>query len=156
MTLKITSFKAVKNETEMETGNIPFLWVNITFKIDKKDEDDTHLWERTKAESEEYIKTFTIDDPVKYIEWVMNTDFEVEQSYPGFGRAWTLNDNKWNYIEKFDTFHFRDCIAYSSVTLEILDEILYYKENGKLKNIYRHTDESVVLTHIRTLSSYWD
>lgn len=153
MSIKITSLRTDARLSEsLHFDNVPFLILNLTFKIE--DEDD--LFQMAKAESEDYTKVLTIDNPKKYTDWILQTDMSFDLQYPGYGRAWIPNDPPWVYIEKFNTFRLRDYIADCPVTRAILEDIKYYKEHGKLPTIYRHTDECIILNHFRTLSKYWD
>ena len=151
MTLTITSLRVDERGTE-----VPFLIVNCTFKCDKDPESYDFLQVQAKGDSEEYRKVLTIDDPEKYLEFIMDWDLNSRTPYPGYGRAWTHQDPVWQYIEKFDTFWFREWIADCPVTRAIVSDLAYYKEHGKLPTVYRSIDEGIILQHLRTLQSYWD
>ena len=150
MTLTITSLRV----SEIQGEVVPFLVVNCTFKCDKDPESYDFLWAQAKGDSEEYRKVLTIDDPEKYEASLLNWDFSTR--YPGYGRAWTHQDMAWRYVEKFNTFWFREWIADCPVTRAIVADLGYYKEHGKLPTVYRSIDEGIILQHLRTLQSYWD
>ena len=155
MSLAITSLSVderVTPEGNMYEESIPYLIVNACFKI----EDDEHLFERTKAECEDYRSVLTVDDPKKYEEWLLDQDFSFSKTYEGYGRAWTHNDIHFHYIEKFNTFLFREWVADSTVTRAIISELQYYKENGRLPSVYRHAEEYIVMSHFQCLDRYWD
>ena len=155
MTLTITSIRVderVTPEGNLWYNNVPFLGINATFKI----EDDEHLFERIKAESENYRSVLTIDDPVKYEEWLMGAGWDFKTKYSGYGRAVAFNDPVFVYLEKFRTFWFREWIADSPVTCAIIAELEYYKQHGKLPSVYRHAEEYIVLSHFHCLGRYWD
>jgi hypothetical protein len=151
MTLTITSLRVDGRGTE-----VPFLIVNCTFKCAEDPENYDFLRVQAKGDSEEYRKVLTIDDPEKYLEFIMDWDLNSRTPYPGYGRAWTHQDPVWQYIEKFDTFWFREWIADCPVTRAIVADLKYYKEHGKLPTVYRSVDEGIILQHLRTLQSYWD
>ena len=155
MTLAITSLRVderVTPEGNMWIQDVPYLIVNACFKI----EDDEHLFERTRAECEDYRSVLTVDDPKKYEEWLLRQDFSFGEKYEGYGRAWTHNDVCFQHIEKYNTFWFREWIADSTVTRSILTELEYYKEHGKLPSVYRHAEEYIVMSHFQCLERYWD
>jgi hypothetical protein len=99
----------------------------------------------------------TLDDPQRYEKWIATEcDFSLEKRYDGWSKGWTPNDPVWTYLEKFDTFHFREFIAWTTATKAILNELFYYKSTGEFLDLYRCTPDSTVLHHIRALSTYWD
>jgi len=157
MALTITSFRVdagVTPEGNMWTQDVPFLVINACLKI----ENDEHLFERTKAECEDYRSVLTIDDPERYESHLMSTaGFEGLLRYDGFGRAWTHNEEgPFHYIEKFQTFWFRQWIADSPVTRSIIAELEHYKQHGKLPSVYRHAEEYIIMSHFACLDRYWD
>jgi len=157
MTLTITSLRVderVTPEGNLWLQEVPYLIVNACVKI----EDDEHLFERTKAECEDYRSVLTIDDPERYETHLMSTaGFDGLLRYDGFGRAWTHNEEgPFVYLEKFSTFHFREWIADSPVTRSIIAELEYYKQHGKLPSVYRHAEEYIIISHFTCLDRYWD
>lgn len=160
MALTITSLRVDSRETEgwFEGGTrpCPYLIVNCTFKIES-DEDGNWSFERAKAEAEEYHQVLTIDDPKRYEEWLMSPNgWNFSSKYDGYGRAWRHQDCPWRYIEKFDTFWFREWIADCGPTRAIIAELEHYKEHGVLPSVYRTMESEIILQHLRTLHSYWD
>jgi hypothetical protein len=149
MTLTVTSLRVDERKGEV----VPFLIVNCCFRVDP-DSNDGYLWAQAKGDSEGYRQVLTIDDPEKYEESLLTWDFSIR--YPGYGRAWTHHDPVWEYVEKFDTFHFREWIADGPVTRAVISDLEYYKEHKKLPTVYRTIDEGIILQHLRTLQSYWD
>jgi len=161
MALTITSFRTDFRNTEgwfgEEPTSCPYIIVNITFRI--KDDSKEGNWSslRAKAEAEDYREILTIDDPKRYEDWLMRPDgWNFSSKYDGYGRAWTHQDCPWRYIEKFDTFWFREWIADCKVTRAILNEIDYYRFFNKLPSVYRTLDSEIILSHLRALQSYWD
>ena len=153
--LKITNLRTnyrVTPEGNMWTQDVPFLVVNACFRIT----DDEPLWERTKAECEEYHSVLTIDDPKRYEKWLVNQWGFDQFRYDGYSRAWTHQESPFVYIEKFDTFWFRQWVADSTVTRAIIAELEHYKEHGRLPSVYRHAEEYVVISHFHALERYWD
>jgi hypothetical protein len=153
--LQITSLKVIEKVTP--EGNIweqdvPFLGVNATFRIT----DDEHFFERTKAEVEDYRSVLTIDDPKRYEAFLLNWDFNWSSKYDGYGRAWIHNESCFTYLEKFQTFVFREFVADSTVTRAILAELEFFKKYGKLPSIYRHCEEYVVMSLFESLDRLWD
>jgi hypothetical protein len=161
MTLTITSLRVDYRNTEgwFDGGArpCPYAICNIVFKCERSnDYGEDYAWWQAKAFSEEYRKVLTIDDPERYEAWLNSAYGFGQFKYPGYGRAWTHEDPTWQYIPKFDVFWLREWIADCTVTRAVIAELEYFKENGKLPSVYRSTDESVVLSHLRTLSQYWD
>jgi len=151
--LKITSLRVtprVTPEGNLWMQEVPFLTVNATFRIT----DDEHLLERTKADSENYRQVLTIDDPRRLESFLLSENWD--SRYDGYGRAWTHNDPLFVYIEKFNTFWFRQFIADSSATRAILSEIQHYKDHSTLPSVYRHAEEYIIISHFACLDRYWD
>jgi hypothetical protein len=154
MTLTITSLRVderVTPEGNMWIQDVPYLIINACFRI----EDDEHLFERTKAECEDYQKVLTIKSPEDHEKFLANWDFTFEHGYD-YGRAYIHQEAPYVYIEKFQTFHFRQWIADSTVTRAIIAELEYFKENGKLPSVYRHAEEYIIMSHFNCLDRYWD
>ena len=160
MTLKITSLRIDRRKSPEDSsygGDVPYLIVNSTWRIEQDgDEESDYLLNVAKAEAEEYGKVLTIESPEDYEKWLLNWDFNFDKSYPGFKHRWTHRDCPWHYIEKFQTFHFREWIADSVVTQALLNEIVYYKATGEMLSKYRTIPGQVILEHFQTLGRYWD
>lgn len=154
----ITSLRVderVSSGANIYGANVPYLIVNCTFKIPKNE--DNYLWEQAKGDSEDYNKVLTIDDPERYENWLMSPDgWNFSSKYDGYGKAWIHHDCPWRYIEKFDTFWFREWIASCAVTKTVVNDLAYYKEHGELRDTYRTVEGHIVLQHLRTLQTYWD
>jgi hypothetical protein len=151
--LEITSLKVtprVTPEGNLWMREVPFLTVNATFRIT----DDEHLLERTKADSENYRQTLTIDDPERLESFLLSDVWD--SRYDGYKMAWTHNDPIFVYLEKFDTFWFRQFVADSTVTRAILSEIQHYRDHGTLPSVYRHAEEYIIVSHFACLDRYWD
>ena len=163
--LKITSLRVdypcLKSDKPYP-GSVPFCIVNATFKIRRDCDDGQMLWDLAVGQSKDYARTTVTDDPEKEVQWYANAlSFEDGKliwpdKYPGMEKKWTMQDPSWQYIEKFDTFWFREWVAYSSVTVALISEISVYKVTGKLRYSYRALEESIVLKHFETLGRYWD
>ena len=153
--LEITSLKVtprVTPEGNLWEQDVPFLAINATFRI----EGDEPLFERTKAESEDYRSVLTIDDPERYEPFLLNASGFGQFKYDGLGRAWTHNDPIFVYLEKFGTFWFRQFVADSPVTRAVVAELKHYKEHGALPSVYRHAEEYIIISHFACLDRYWD
>ena len=159
MTLKITSLRIDKRESSNDSygGLLSYLIVNATWKITQDDDDESDfLFNIAKAEAEEYGKVLTIESPEDYEKWLLTWDYNFETGYPGYKHCWTHKECPWHYIEKFDTFHFREWIADSVVTQALLNEIVYYKATGEMLSKYRTIPGQIILEHFQTLGRYWD
>lgn len=155
MTLTITSLRAdyrVTPQGNLWYADVPYIILNACFKIT----DDEHLLIRTKADADEYNEVMTIDDPERYEKHLEQDNFLTSPAYDGFGRAWTRQDPPFYYLEKFNTFWFRQWIADSSVTRAIISELEYYKQHGKLPSVYRHAEEYIIVSHFHCLDRLWD
>jgi hypothetical protein len=151
--LEITSLKVtprVTPEGNLWLQEVPFLTVNATFRIT----DDEHFLERTKADSENYRQTLTVDDPERLESFLLSEDWD--SRYDGYGRAWTHNDPLFVYLEKFNTFWFRQFVADSLVTQSIIQELEFYQDNGRFPSVYRHAEEYIIISHFACLDRYWD
>lgn len=161
MTLKITSLRTDYRNTEgwfkQEPYKCPYIIVNCCFQIEEDEEEGNWSSARAKAEAEEYRKVLTIDDPKRYEDWLMSPHgWNLSSRYDGYGRAWTHQDCPWQYLEKFDTFWFREWIADCGPTRAIISELEHYKEHGRLPSVYRTLESEIILSHLRALQSYWD
>jgi hypothetical protein len=157
MALTITNLRVDYRKTEKwfnDKEPCPYIIFNCCFKIDRSN--DSFTWEQARADSEDYKKVLTIDNPERYKEWLMSESWNFSTSYAGNSKAWVYNECIWQYIEKFDTFWHREWIADCTVTRAIIAELQYYKTHGKLPSVYRTLESSIVLHHLRTLHSYWD
>ena len=159
--LEITSLRTDYRVTEGwfkgEPRDCPFIIVNCCFRIHDDKEEGNWSSLRAKAEAEIYREVLTIDDPERYDRWLMSPDgWSFSSRYDGYGRAWTHQDCPWQYIEKFDTFHFREWIADCGPTRAIIQELEYYQQHGKLPSVYRTLESEIILSHLRALQSYWD
>lgn len=148
--LTITSLRW--DERSGTKTDIPYIIVNCTFKIDR----ESPQWQCAKGESEKYVSNLTIDDPKKYDKWIDTECIISGFRYPGFGRAWTMQDPVWEYLEKFDTFWLREWVADCAVVRAVLAELEYYQKYGKLQSVYRSVDSGTILRHLRTINAYWD
>jgi hypothetical protein len=157
MSLTITNLRVDYRETEGWFGEdkvpCPYLILNVVFHVEK--DEDTFTWERAKGSAEEYHKVLTIDDPERYENWICN-HWDLEKGYDGYGRAWTHQDPPWQYIEKFDSFWFREWLSDCTVTRAIIAELQYFKDHGELPSVYRSVEEGIILTHLESLQRYWD
>jgi len=162
MKLKITSLRIDSRKSELNAnggGDVPYLMVNATWKFVPCDDDtpeDSFLYNIARGEAEDYHKVLTIESPESYEKWLLNWDFNFDSSYEGYKHCWTQKEGAWQYIEKFDTFWFREWIADSVVTKALLNEIVYYKSVGEMLSKYRTVDGQIILKHFSTLHSYWD
>lgn len=150
MTVKVTSYRVTGKVTESgecKEYDVPFLICNITFKIDGGG-DNGFYKQRAINESKEIVKDLIFDSP---------EDFEIYLLNNGPPKtAWRIYEPEWKYLEKFDTFWFRNYVADCTVTRQVLKEIEYFMELGKFPSSYRNMDTGVFLRHLRCLGLYWD
>jgi len=137
-------------------GKVPFLSVNCTFRVNITGPESESLFKTLKTESEEFYKTTTVDDPEKFKGWVLTESIFSNNVYGGLGEVWVLNEPYLKYLSKFETFHYRDCIADSPVTRSILKELAEIEEKGDTFSVYRNTSDSIFVKHLKALSLYWD
>jgi hypothetical protein len=150
----ITSFSARKKVTEAgkySRIDIPYINCNITFKVDK--EADPFTWDRYIRESSYYCKMMVVDDEKEYDRYLNG---EIENTDGNMSIKSVVKDPLFDYLEKFETFHFRGYVADCTVTNAVLDELRYYNELGRFPSTYRHNDGSIFLRHIKTLDEFWD
>lgn len=152
--ITITSFSLLRKITEAgkySFTEIPYIHVNITFRVDKGA--DSFTWDRYIRESGFYCKAMVVESEEEYDRYLNG---EVENTDGNMCIKSVLKDPLFDYLEKFETFHFRSYIADCTVTNAVLNELSYYNELGRFPSVYRHTDGSIFLRHIKTLSEYWD
>ena len=151
-----TDYRVTEGWFKGEPTNCPYIIINCCFRIKFDEEEGNWSWCRAKAETEEYRQVLTIDDPKRYEDWLMSAGWSFKTKYDGYGRAWVHEDCPWQYLEKFDTFWFREWIADCGPTRSIISELEHYKEHGKLPSVYRTLESEIILSHLRALQSYWD
>ena len=135
---------------------VPYLIVNVTWRVEPGGDDDEGTHKMFLSATEEYQKVLTVDDPKQWEEYLVgNNGFDLFK-YPGLEKRYTLNDQKWQHIEKFSTFWLREWVVDSPVTRAILKELEVYKRAGKLESVYRATDSHILYNHFDTLQRYWD
>jgi hypothetical protein len=135
---------------------VPYLIVNVTWRVEPGGDDDEGTHKMFLGATEDYQKVLTVDDPKQWEEYLAGCGGLDLFQYPGLERRYTLNDKKWRYIPKFDTFWLREWIVDSPVTRAILKELEVYKRTGKLESVYRGTDSHILYNHFETLNRYWD
>ena len=135
---------------------VPYLIVNATWRVEPGGDDDEGTHGIFLSATEDYQKVLTVDDPKQWDEYLAGNNGLDLFKYPGLEKRYTLNDQKWRYIKKFDTFWLREWIVDSPVTRAILKELEVYKRTGKLESVYRATDSHILYNHFETLQRYWD
>lgn len=149
--------------------------VNATFRIDRSFKDGgegndypwgEHLWGMAYAASQDYREIVVTDNPAKEEEWYMNRILDFDKyiselypgrvTYPGRVKMYQSQEPAWRYLEKFDTFWFREWVSFCSVTEALVSELKHFQVTGQLPSVYRGVTQSVVLRHLETLHNYWD
>lgn len=137
--------------------------VNATFRIDKDDTENMGniLWERCLNDSKEYERVVVYSDPDKTDKWYLDRVTDLDRLWepcPYLETKYQQRDPYWMYLEKFDTFWFRQWVALSPVTEALVKEIESFIEHGSLEKVatYRTWDEGIIVHHLQTLSDYWD
>lgn len=146
METKITSLRVIERVTKSK-GNypdIPFLIVNITWKIPECD----FYFFRFLRDSHDVIEGLAIDDPSSYSDPWRNP--------PKYTKVWTPHDQKWEYLEKFQTFWMKAWVSDCPVVRVVLDELRHFQQTGELSSVYRFPKESTLHTHLTTLDSFID
>lgn len=155
--IKITSLKVIEKESEFQGSPIiPYLIVNLTFKVDQV---DPHVFESFKFQTEEYQKVINIGSPEEdenRLLGTIDTPLIDWNKLPPLPMVWTYKDTYFQYIEKFDTFHFREYISDCTVTRAIIRDLRFFQEFGNFPDLYRGVDEHIFLQHVITLFNYWD
>lgn len=123
-----------------KVGKVPFLEFNCTFRVSQ----GSSLFSRVLSDSQPCRRTL----PCKISGEGIN--------YENLPLTWPLQDPKWNYIQKFDTFWMHELVSDCYVTRACIEELQFYQEHGVFSNVFRHTDGSVALRHLETIFRYWD
>jgi hypothetical protein len=143
---QITSLKVTERVTKSK-GNypdIPFLIVKITWKISEGD----FYFDRFLRDSHDIIEVLAIDDPIAYADaW---------GDLPKYTKVWTPHDQKWEYLEKFQTFWMKAWVSDCPVVRVVLDELRHFQQTGEFSSVYRFPKESTLHTHLTTLDSFTD
>ena len=135
---------------------VPYIIANVCWKVDTYGDDDINTHKYYLGATEDYSKVLTVDDPDRYDEFLMSNSGLNLLKYPGLERRYTLNDKKWHYLEKFDTFWLREWIADCTVTRAVLKELEVFQKTGKLESVYRSVDSHIIYQHLSLLNQYWD
>lgn len=148
MTLEITSLDI---QPKVGQSGVPYAIINCTFRVF----DDPYLHGLCMSDASEYGRSTTVDDIDRFEHWLEHS-WEHGARYEGLKGAWVMKDPIWTYIEKFDTFWFREWVSDGPITRAIYAELAHYCRTGELPAVYRSTDEGVVVRHLKTLNMYWD
>ena len=152
--IKITSFSVRKKVSEPGAyayREIPYLICNMTFKVDK--DADSFTWDRYIRESGYYCKMMVVESEKEYDKYLNG---EIDNTEGNMRIKSVVKEPLFEYLEKFQTFHYRGYVADCTVTNAVLDELRYYNELGRFPSTYRHNDGSIFLRHIKTLDEFWD
>jgi hypothetical protein len=145
METKITSLRVTERVTKSK-GNypdIPFLIVDITWKISEGD----FYFFRFLRDSHDVIEGLAIDNPLSYGLCGVPTKFT---------KVWTPHDQKWVYLEKFQTFWMKAWVSDCPVVRIVLDELRHFHQTGEFSSVYRFYKESTLYAHLSTLDSFMD
>ena len=135
---------------------VPYIIANICWKVTPDEDDDIYTHKSFLSATEDYTVVPTLDDPVKFDEFIeSNCGFDFAL-YPGIEKRSIFNDKKWRYLEKFDAFWMREWVADCLVTRAVLRELETYHKLGKFPSVYRGVDAHIMYQHIDTLQRYWD
>lgn len=147
MGTQITSLRVTEGVTKSGSNypDIPFLIVNITWKIPGCD----FYFDRFLRDSHDIIEVLAIDDPPSYGEpWGGNP--------PKYTKVWTPHDQKWEYLEKFQTFWMKAWVSDCPVVRVVLDELRHFQQTGEFSSVYRFHKESTLHSHLSTLDYFID
>ena len=149
-----------------EKSSVPYIVANITWKVNRQNHDGESLWQQMKSKSEAYTQVTTTGTPDEESALIEAAWGESGESVGGWieymnihsrwGKAWTHQDEKWQYIEKFDTFWLREWCSDCGIVREALKELEYFRKTGKTLYTYRGIDDGVMLRHLETIHDYWD
>jgi len=135
---------------------VPFLICNITWRVEPGGDDDEGTHGMFLSATKEYHKVLTVDNPEQWEEYLADCNGFGLFQYSGLDRRYTLNDKKWRYLEKFETFWLREWIVDSPVTRAILKELEVFQKTGKLPSVYRSTDSHIIYSYLSILNQLWD
>ena len=133
----------------VDDGDVPFIIVNCVFKYPEGDEYTDQMKQLALSESEDYRRVLCFTD-AGLKAWKKNPRPELCQ------QRWMLQEPVCRYLKKFDSFWFREWIADCEVTRACIRELEHYRQHGRFADVYRMTNQSVVLHHLRTFDRYWD
>lgn len=135
---------------------VPYLICNITWRVAPGGDDDEGTHKMFVDATEYYQEVLTVDDPKLFDDYLGSTTGFRILEYPGLEKRYTLGDQKWQYLKKFDTFWLREWIVDSPVTRAILKELEVFQKTGKLPSVYRGTDSHIIYSYLSTLNQLWD
>jgi hypothetical protein len=135
MTIEITHLdvrEGIHETSRFILRPVPYVTVNSTWKFVPPyceffecDEEGNWLKEEAISETEEYHSRYRRLEPM------------------------------WLYLEKFDTFHFQNPVAWTPTTKAILTELQHFYETGEFRDINIEDNAAMVLKHFRALGLYW-
>lgn len=86
--------------------------------------------------------------------WVKVPVFDKPDGLPK-GEMWTAKEINW--LETGEgKFEFRQAVVDNPITRSIVDDLDHYRRFGELKWAYRHSEDYIMLKHLKTLNEYWD
>ena len=135
---------------------VPYIIANICWKVTPDGDDDIYTHKSFLSATEDYNQVPTLDDPVKFDEFIESNLGLGNFRYPGMEGRYIFNEKKWHYLEKFGTFWSREWVADCLVTRAVLRELEIYQKLGKFPSVYRGVDSHIIYQHIDTLQRYWD
>ena len=143
---KITSLRVTEKVTKSK-GNypdIPFLIANVTWQVPA----DNFYFSRYLRDSKEIAEELAIDNPSSYS--------DPRGNLPKYTTVWTPHDQKWEYLEKFQTFWMKAWVSDCPVVRVVLNELRHFHKTGQFSSVYRFYKESTLYTHLSTLVSFTD
>jgi hypothetical protein len=135
---------------------VPYIIANICWRVEPGGDDDEGTHGIFLSATEEYHRVLTVDDPEQWEEYLAGVNGLDMLKYPGLQHRYTLNDQKWRYLEKFSTFWLREYVIDSPVTRAILKELEVFQKTGKLPSVYRGTDSHIIYSYLSVLNQLWD
>lgn len=147
MTTQITSFK-VTEKTSVLSGdypNISYLVVNLTWKVPR---DSPYLHEFFDG-TQDILQQLSIENPEAWSDTSLLKDVN-------FVRVWVPNEEKWKYIQKFDTFWYKGYVSDCPVVRTVLRELEHFQRSGEFSSEYRTFDEIVLYKLLSVLCTFCD
>ena len=147
METKITSLRVTEKVTKSK-GNypdIPFLIVNITWQVPT----DSFYFPRYLRDSKEVAEDLAIESPLPHGDLWYQRPLK-------YKKVWTPHDQKWEYLEKFQTFWMKAWVSDCPVVRVVLNELRHFHQTGQFSSVYRFYKESTLYTHLSTLDSFTD
>jgi hypothetical protein len=147
MKTAITSLR-VAEKVSVKSGdfpNIPYLIVNLTWKISP----DDFYFQAFLDDTKDIVQQISVVDPDTW-----NDPCSLHET--NFEKVWIPHGDRWKYIPKFETFWYKDYVSDCPVVRATLKELEHFQQREEFSSEYRFFDASILYKHLSVLCTFTD